>query len=80
MTDSDLAAFVAESYNDISWRSGELTATYETFDYPLTIAIPGTRREIGEWLRDLDAVPRWTRELGVCHRGFIDGAVEWQFR
>jgi len=74
--DAALAAIVERSYSDISWRAGELTALYTLSSGYRIIAFPGTRMEIGDWLRDLDAIPRWTKYLGICHRGFFDGTID----
>lgn len=76
VTSSDAAAIVARSYKSATWYAGELSALYTVSNNSRIIAIPGTKREIGEWLRDFDAVPCWDRTLGVCHRGFRNGAWE----
>ncbi len=76
ISDADLAAIVARSYTSATWWAGELSALYTAADGARVIAIPGTKREIGEWLRDLDAVPCWDRDIGICHRGFRDGTLE----
>ena len=75
-SDLDLCRIVARSYTRATWFAGELSALYTIADGRRVIAIPGTKREIGEWLRDFDAWPVWDRWLGVCHRGFRDGAWE----
>lgn len=76
MSPADLADVVARSYTSATWKAGELSALYTVGDGDRIIAIPGTKREIGEWLRDFDATPVWDRDLGICHRGFRDGAWE----
>ena len=76
MSPADLAGVVAQSYQSATWRAGELSALYTVQDGNRVIAIPGTKREIGEWLRDLDVLPIYDRNLGICHRGFRDGAWE----
>ena len=76
VTSSDAAAIVARSYKSATWYAGELSALYTVSNNSRIIAIPGTKREIGEWLRDFDAMPTWDRDLGICHRGFRDGAWE----
>ena len=75
-SDADLCRVVARSYTSATWWAGELSALYTLVDGRRIIAIPGTKREIGEWLRDFDAWPVWDRRLGICHRGFRDGAWE----
>ena len=75
-SDLDLCRIVARSYTRATWFAGELSALYTIADGRRVIAIPGTKREIGEWLRDFDAWPVWDRWLGVCHRGFRDGTLE----
>ena len=75
-SDADLCRIVARSYTEATWWAGDLSALYTIADGARVIAIPGTKREIGEWLRDFDAWPIWDRRLGVCHQGFRDGAWE----
>ena len=75
-SDLDLCRIVARSYTDATWWAGELSALYTIANGRRVVAIPGTKREIGEWLRDFDAWPVWDRYLGLCHRGFRDGAWE----
>ena len=75
-SDLDLCRIVARSYTDATWWAAELSALYTLADGRRVIAIPGTKREIGEWLRDFDAWPVWDGDLGICHRGFRDGAWE----
>ena len=74
MSPTDLAEIVARSYHSATWKAGELSALYTISDNTRVIAIPGTKREIGEWLRDLDVLPVCDRDLGICHRGFLRGA------
>ncbi len=76
ISDADLAAIVARSYHSATWKAGELSALFTISNNSRIIAIPGTKHEIGEWLRDFDAWPVWDRWLGICHRGFRDGAWE----
>ena len=76
ISDADLCRIVARSYTSATWWAGELSALYTAADGARVIAIPGTKHEIGEWLRDFDAIPTWDRDLGICHRGFRDGAWE----
>ena len=76
VTSSDAAAIVARSYKSATWYAGELSALYTVSNNSRIIAIPGTKREIGEWLRDFDAMPILDRDLGICHRGFRNGAWE----
>ena len=73
-SDLDLCRVVARSYTKATWWAGELSALYTIAGDRRVIAIPGTKREIGEWLRDFDAWPVWDSALGICHRGFRDGA------
>lgn len=74
-SDADLCRIVARSYTTATWWAGEMSALYTVADGARVIAIPGTKHgEIDEWLRDFDAWPVWDRWLGVCHRGFRDGA------
>ena len=75
-SDAYLCRIVARSYTSATWWAGELSALYTAADGARVIAIPGTKAEIGEWLRDLDVMPVWDGALGVCHRGFRDGALE----
>ena len=75
-SDLELCRIVARSYTSATWWAGELSALYTIADGARVIAIPGTKHEIGEWLRDFDAWPVWDRWLGICHRGFRDGAWE----
>ena len=77
LSDADLCRIVARSYTKVTWWIGELSALYTLYTGVgggRVIAIPGTKHEIGEWLRDFDAWPVWDRQLGICHRGFRDGA------
>ena len=76
VTSSDAAAIVARSYKSATWYAGELSALYTVSNNSRIIAIPGTKREIGEWLRDFDAMPILDRDRGICHRGFRNGAWE----
>ena len=76
ISDADLAAIVARSYTSATWWAGELSALYTVANGARVIAIPGTKHEIGEWLRDFDAMPILDRDLGICHRGFRNGAWE----
>ena len=73
-SDLDLCRIVARSYTDATWWAGELSALYTLAGGRRVIAIPGTKREIGEWLRDFDAWPTWDGTLGICHAGFCGGA------
>ena len=76
-SDLDLCRIVARSYTDATWWAGELSALYTMADEGYSVfAIPGTKREIGEWLRDFDAWPTWDATLGICHAGFCAGAWE----
>ena len=65
---------VATSYKNATWWSGELSALYIKTSNERVIAIPGTKKEIGEWLEDFEAWPIWDSKLGICHKGFRDGA------
>jgi hypothetical protein len=76
MSPADVARISAKSYSYATWTAGELSAFYSAVGNDRVIAIPGTKPEIGEWLRDFDAMPVWDRKLGICHRGFRDGALE----
>jgi triacylglycerol lipase len=39
------------------------------------VAFRGTEpTDISDWIRDFDAIPIDTKELGICHRGFYTGA------
>ena len=73
---ADLASLVARSYTSATWYANELSALYTVQNGARVIAIPGTKAEIGEWLRDLDVMPIWDRDIGICHRGFRDGTLE----
>ena len=75
-SDADLCRIVARSYTSATWFAGELSALYTLADGRRVIAIPGTKREIGEWLRDFAAWPTWDGTLGICHAGFCGGAWE----
>ena len=74
-SDLDLCRLVAQSYTKATWFAGELSALYTiAVDGRPIFAIPGTKREIGEWLRDFSAWPVWDDTLGICHAGFCSGA------
>ena len=75
-SDLDLCRLVAQSYTRATWFAGELSARYTLVDERPIFAIPGTKREIGEWLRDFAAWPTWDGTLGICHAGFCAGAWE----
>jgi len=76
LTDLDLCRITEYSYNHYTWTAGELSALFTVEQNTKIIAIPGTKREIGEWLRDIDAWPIFDVELGICHQGFCDGAFD----
>lgn len=75
-SDRDLCRLVAQSYTKATWFAGELSALYTLVDGRPIFAIPGTKKEVGEWLRDLAAWPTWDATLGICHAGFCTGAWE----
>lgn len=83
MTDLDLCVVAQEAYTaPPSYQSGDVQAILRwAAPKEPVIAFKGTsENSIGDWLRDLDAVPMSDPKLGVCHRGFLTGAqqaLEW---
>ncbi len=76
LTDAALAALCAETYaRPGSWRAGDLSAIYTVREGRRIIAIRGTTRDPRDWLRDLSAMPKYDRDLGFCHAGFLAGAL-----
>lgn len=77
ITDALLAALCSASYaTPPAWQIGDVRATRTDIGDTTVVALPGTRpRVIADWIRDADAVPLWHPLLGVCHRGFLSGAL-----
>lgn len=73
MTYHALAALCAASYGTPwAWSVADVHARRDGN----VVAIPGTDPEcLADWLRDLDAVPVWDRQIGYVHQGFRDGAL-----
>lgn len=74
IADLELATLSAEAYTAApTWQRGDVHATATSSDATTIIAFRGTTRDPRDWLRDLDARPRWHRQLGFCHDGFLTG-------
>jgi len=75
MTDADLACIAAAAYTDIpDWAVGDVHAILRASDGVQVIACRGTTGDPRDWLRDLAIRPRFDRQLGCCHAGFLEGA------
>ena len=77
ITDALLATICSASYaTPPAWCVGDVRATRTEIDNVSVVALPGTRpRVVADWIRDADVVPLWHPLLGVCHRGFLSGAL-----
>ena len=71
-----LAGLAAAAYaSPPTFRAGDIHAVLTEQAGVTVLAVRGTQPDnLGDWLRDLDVVPRWHPVLGFCHRGFLDGA------
>jgi hypothetical protein len=77
ITDALLATICSASYaTPPTWQIRDVRATRTDIDNVTVVALPGTRPSVlADWIRDADAVPLWHPLLGVCHRGFLSGAL-----
>jgi hypothetical protein len=76
LTDSQIAALAAAAYTAApTWQAGDVHAVRVDVPDLTVVAWRGTvPTSLDDWLRDVDAVPTWHPQLGICHRGFLTGA------
>ena len=72
MSDLDLLDLAEAAYTQPpTWQAQDVSA----ISRGTMVACQGTEpNNIGEWIRDLDALPVFREGLGYVHQGFIDGA------
>src|SRR5271154_7004701 len=75
---SDVTLCLAASaayYDTPTILKQDIHVVLSKIDDVTVVAFRGTEpTDFSDWLRDFDAVPIDTKELGICHRGFLTGA------
>jgi len=75
IADVALARIAAAAYTDApDWAVSDVHAISRTHGGVPVIACRGTTADPRDWLRDLAIRPRFDRQLGCCHAGFLEGA------
>lgn len=78
MTDLDLCHVAQEAYTTPpTWQFGDVHVLLKwAAPKEPVVAFKGTSpSSLPDWLRDLDSVPQIHPRLGMCHRGFLTGAL-----
>jgi fermentation-respiration switch protein FrsA (DUF1100 family) len=79
VNDLALCHVAQEAYTALpTWQFGDVQAILRwAAPKEPVVAFKGTSpTSLADWLRDLDAVPQIHPKLGMCHRGFLAGALQ----